>query len=96
MGRRSGSGSTGRFSLGRESGSGSTGRSSLGRKSGSGPVRPVGPPNILAGLFLELLLLLNYLSCRNWLNSSIMLLINFSETLGSGKTSKQLVILIHD
>ena len=59
-------------------------------------VRPVGPPIILAGLFLELFLLLNYLSCRNWLSSGIMFLINFSETLGSGKTCKQLVILIHD
>ena len=82
--------------MGRESGSGSTGRCSLGRKSGSGPVRPVGPPNILAGLFLELLLLLNYLSCRNWVNSGNMFLIYFSETLGSGKTSNQLVVLIHD
>ena len=48
------------------------------------PVRPVGPPIILTGLFLEFLLLLNYLSCRNWVNSGSMFLINFSETLGSG------------
>ena len=61
-----------------------------------GPVRPAGPPIILSSLFLKLLLLLNYLSCRNWLNTSIMPLINFSETLGSGKTSKKLVILIDD
>ena len=58
-----------------------------------GPVRPVGPPIILAGLFLKLLLFLNYLSCRNWQKKlvrltmrvcGIMPLIHFSETLGSG------------